>query len=265
VYDRLTDRAREVLKFANQEANRFNHEYIGTEHLLLGLVKQGNGVAAEVLKRLDVDRPTIRAEVEKLIQSGPDMVTMGRLPMTPRAKHVLNYAIAESKELKHDYVGTEHILLGLIREDEGVAAQILMNLGLRLSQIREEVIRVLKAESESAGEKRIPTGKDDPPTETELRELGELFRKSPRDVQRSIMASRAARQLFEEARGPRLAMMMKRGLIRSIKALLWALPVAAAIGWFAESGAIFGLSLALIAMQNVIHHAVSDRRSRANC
>ena len=112
MYERFTDRARKVMQLANQEAQRFNHEYIGTEHILLGLIKEGSGVAANVLKNLDVDLRKIRLEVEKLVQSGPDMVTMGKLPQTPRAKKVIEYSMEEARNLNHNYVGTEHILLG---------------------------------------------------------------------------------------------------------------------------------------------------------
>src|SRR5512145_3292353 len=143
MYERFTDRARKVMQLANQEAQRFNHEYIGTEHILLGLIKEGSGVAANVLKNLDVDLRKIRLEVEKLVQSGPDMVTMGKLPQTPRAKKVIEYSMEEARNLNHNYVGTEHILLGLLREQEGVAAQVLMNLGLKLEEVREEVLNLL--------------------------------------------------------------------------------------------------------------------------
>ena len=143
MYERFTDRARKVMQLANQEAQRFNHEYIGTEHILLGLIKEGSGVAANVLKNLDVDLRKIRLEVEKLVQSGPDMVTMGKLPQTPRAKKVIEYSMEEARNLNHNYVGTEHILLGLLREQEGVASQVLMNLGLKLEDVREEVLNLL--------------------------------------------------------------------------------------------------------------------------
>src|SRR5229473_2906672 len=113
MYERFTDRARKVMQLANQEAQRFNHEYIGTEHILLGLVKEGSGVAANVLKNLDIDLRKIRLEVEKIVQSGPDMVTMGKLPQTPRAKKVIEYSIEEARNLNHNYVGEEVLnLLG---------------------------------------------------------------------------------------------------------------------------------------------------------
>ncbi len=145
MFERFTDRARKVMALANQEAQRFNHEYIGTEHILLGLVKEGSGVGANVLKNLDVDIKKLRLEIEKLVKSGPDMVTMGKLPQTPRAKKVIEFAIEEARALNHNYVGTEHILLGLLRETEGIAARVLMNLGLKLENVRQEVLNLLGA------------------------------------------------------------------------------------------------------------------------
>ena len=158
MYERFTDRARKVMQLANQEAQRFNHEYIGTEHVLLGLIKEGSGVAANVLKNLDVDLRKIRLEVEKLVQSGPDMVTMGKLPQTPRAKKVIEYSMEEARNLNHNYVGTEHILLGLLREQEGVAAQVLMNLGLKLEEVREEVLNLLGHGMEGERRRRAESG-----------------------------------------------------------------------------------------------------------
>src|SRR5947208_2144483 len=157
MYERFTDRARKVMQLANQEAQRFNHEYIGTEHILLGLVKEGSGVAANVLKNLDIDLRKIRLEVEKIVQTGPgsEMVTMGKLPQTPRTKKVIEYSIEEARNLNHNYVGTEHLLLGLLREQEGVAAQVLLNLGLKLEDVREEVLNLLghnmPSDTESSG------------------------------------------------------------------------------------------------------------------
>ncbi|MBX3355345.1 MAG: ATP-dependent Clp protease ATP-binding subunit [Phycisphaeraceae bacterium] len=156
MFERLTDRARKVMALANQEAQRFNHEYIGTEHILLGLVKEGSGVGANVLKNLDIDLRKVRLEVEKLVKSGPEMVTMGKLPQTPRAKKVIEYAIEEARNLNHNYVGTEHLLLGLLREQDGVAAQVLMNLGLKLEEVRDEVLNLLGAGAESEQEGGSP-------------------------------------------------------------------------------------------------------------
>ncbi|MGB2821277.1 MAG: ATP-dependent Clp protease ATP-binding subunit [Phycisphaerae bacterium] len=159
MFERFTERARKVMALANQEAQRFNHEYIGTEHILLGLVKEGSGVGANVLKNLGVDLHKVRMGVEKLVKPGPDMVTMGKLPQTPRAKKVIEYSIEEARNLSHNYVGTEHILLGLLREHEGVAAQVLMNLDLKLEQVREEVLNLLGAGVDA--EEMAPSGEPD--------------------------------------------------------------------------------------------------------
>src|SRR5688572_3933868 len=145
MFERFTDRARKEMALANQEAQRFNHEYIGTEHILLGLVKEGSGVGANVLKNLDIDLRKVRQEVEKLVKSGVDMVTMAKLPMTPRARKVIEYAIEEARNLNHNYVGTEHLLLGLIREVDGIAAQVLLNLNLTTEEVREATFTLLGA------------------------------------------------------------------------------------------------------------------------
>ncbi len=189
MYERFTDRARKVMQLANQEAQRFNHEYIGTEHILLGLVKEGSGVAANVLKNLEIDLRKIRLEVEKIVQTGPDMVTMGKLPQTPRAKKVIEYSIEEARNLNHNYVGTEHLLLGLLREQEGVAAQVLMNLGLKLEDVREEVLNLLghnMATEESGGgggsERQTSKGKSKTPALDSFgRDLTELARQGKLD------------------------------------------------------------------------------------
>jgi len=151
MFERFTDRARRVMGLANQEAQRFNHESIGTEHILLGLIKEGSGVAANVLRNLGVDLKRVRMEIEKKVPSGHEMVTMGRLPFTPRAKKVIELAFEEARALGHNYVGTEHLLLGLLRESEGVAAQVLVEQGLKLEEVREEVLRLLGHEFGSEG------------------------------------------------------------------------------------------------------------------
>src|SRR5881396_2837855 len=189
MYERFTDRARKVMQLANQEAQRFNHEYIGTEHILLGLVKEGSGVAANVLKNLDIDLRKIRLEVEKIVQTGPgsEMVTMGKLPQTPRAKKVIEYSIEEARNLNHNYVGTEHLLLGLLREQEGVAAQVLMNLGLKLEDVREEVLNLLghnmeSQESGGGGERAASKTKSKTPALDSFgRDLTELARQGKLD------------------------------------------------------------------------------------
>ncbi len=134
------------MSLGRQEAQRFNHEYIGTEHILLGLVQEGTGIAAKVLKNLDVDPNEIRSEVEKMIPQGPPSITAQQLPFTPRAKRVLELAKEEAGNLGHDYIGTEHLLLGLLRESEGVAAQVLESMGLKLDEVRQEILEVLGAE-----------------------------------------------------------------------------------------------------------------------
>ena len=164
MFDKFTDRARKVMALAREEAKRFNHEYIGTEHILLGLVKEGSGVAANVLQNLDIDLKKIRMEVEKIVQAGPDLVSVGQLPFTPRVKKVLEYAMEEAKSMGHNYIGTEHQLLGLLREREGVAAQVLLNLGIKLEGVREEVIELLGAETtQGVKEKDEKKGKSKTP------------------------------------------------------------------------------------------------------
>ena len=147
MFDRFTDRAKKVMNLARQEAQRFNHEYLGTEHVLLGLVQEGSGVAANVLKNMGIDLNKIRTEVEKIVKTGPSMVTMGQLPFTPRAKKVLELSMEEASNLGHNYIGTEHLLLGLIKENEGIAAQVLLNLGVKLEDVREEVLDFLGADT----------------------------------------------------------------------------------------------------------------------
>jgi ATP-dependent Clp protease ATP-binding subunit ClpC len=156
MYERFTDRARKVMQLANQEAQRFNHEYIRTEHVLLGLIQEGSGVAANVLKNLDVDLRKIRLEVERLVQSGPNMVTRGKLPQTPRAKKVIEFSMEEARNLNHNYVGTEHILLGLLREQEGVAAQVLTNMGLSVEAVRAEIRNLVVSPPKTPAPEQLP-------------------------------------------------------------------------------------------------------------
>jgi len=147
MFDRFTDRARKVMGLAKAEAQRLNHEYIGTEHVLLGLVQEGSGVAANVLKNMNIDLKRIRAEIEKIVKGSPTMVTQGNLPFTPRAKKVLELAVEEASNLGHNYIGTEHLLLGLIKENEGIAARVLLNLGVKLEEVREEILEFLGADT----------------------------------------------------------------------------------------------------------------------
>ena len=163
MFDRFTDRAKKVMNLARQEAQRFNHEYLGTEHVLLGLVQEGSGVAANVLKNMGIDLNKIRMEVEKIVKTGPSMVTMGQLPFTPRAKKVLELSMEEAGNLGHNYIGTEHLLLGLIKENEGIAAQVLLNLGVKLEDVREEVLDFLGADSAEDEDDDTGLATDDSP------------------------------------------------------------------------------------------------------
>src|SRR5512146_3058625 len=145
-FDKFTERARKVLTLAQEEAQRFNHNYIGTEHLLLGLVREGEGVAAKVLANMGVELNKVRSAVEFIIGRGDRMV-MGESGLTPRAKKVSELAVDEARRLNHHYIGTEHLLLGLVREGEGIAAGVLESLGVSLDKVRAQVIHVLSQTS----------------------------------------------------------------------------------------------------------------------
>ena len=139
----FTPRAQQVLALARREADHFNHNFVGTEHLLLGLVALGQGTAVNVLKKLGLELENVRLEVEKQVGTGPDQKIVGNIPYTPRVKKVLALAAKEAKELNHTFVGTEHILLGLLREGDGVAARVLINLGVDIEHTRQEILREL--------------------------------------------------------------------------------------------------------------------------
>src|SRR5258705_12491332 len=141
-FDKFTERARRVLTLAQEEAQRFNHNYIGTEHLLLGLVRVEDGVAARVLANLGVELNKVRSTVEFIIGRG-DRIVRGDIGLTPRAKKVIELAVDEERRLGHHYIGTEHILLGLVREREGIAGGVLESLGVTLERVREATLRVL--------------------------------------------------------------------------------------------------------------------------
>lgn len=146
--NRFTDRVQRVIIIAQEEAKRLNHDYVGTEHILLGLVALGEGVAARVLLNLGLDLKRVRTEIEKLVGTGDNIMLLGEIPFTPRAKKVLELAVEEAQGLGHTYVGTEHLLLGLLREEEGVAARVLENLGIKIDDVRDEVVNLL---GESSG------------------------------------------------------------------------------------------------------------------
>lgn len=143
-FDKFTERARKVLSLAQEEAQRFQHNYIGTEHLLLGLVREEEGVAAKVLLKLGVELNRVREAVEFIIGRG-DRIVLGEIGLTPRAKKVIELAIDEARSMKHHYIGTEHLLLGLVREGEGIAAGVLESLGVRLERVRRETFAVLRS------------------------------------------------------------------------------------------------------------------------
>src|SRR6516165_5615267 len=145
-FDKFTGRARRVLSLAQEESQRFQHNYIGTEHLLLGLVREGEGVAAKVLANLGVELNKVRSAVEFIIGRG-DRIVLGEIGLTPRAKKVIELAVDEARRLNHHYIGTEHLLLGLLREGEGIGAGVLESLGVTLEQARRETLAMLGASS----------------------------------------------------------------------------------------------------------------------
>ena len=144
MFDKFTNRAKQVIKLAKKEAQRLNHNYLGTEHVLLGLLKLGQGVAVNVLRNLGLDFETVRQEVERLVGYGPEIQVYGDPALTGRVKKVFEFANEEASQLGHNYVGTEHLLLGLLRQTDGVAAQVLENLNVDLSEVRKEVLKELE-------------------------------------------------------------------------------------------------------------------------
>jgi ATP-dependent Clp protease ATP-binding subunit ClpA len=151
MFERFTDRARRVVVLAQEEARMLNHNYIGTEHVLLGLLRESGGVAAKALESLGISLEAVRQQVEEIVGKG-QQAPSGHIPFTPRAKKVLELSLREALQLGHDYIGTEHILLGLIREGEGVAAEVLVRLGADLNRVRQQVIRVLRVRQGEEGE-----------------------------------------------------------------------------------------------------------------
>ena len=150
LFERFTERARQVVVLAQDEARALKHNYIGTEHILLGLLREEEGLAARVLESLDITVEEVRAQVARIVGQG-DEVTTGQIPFTPRAKKVLELALREALSLGHNYIGTEHILLGLVRENEGVAARILLDFDADAEKIRNEIIRMLSGPGRRQG------------------------------------------------------------------------------------------------------------------
>ena len=146
MFDKFTDRARKVINIARKEAERLHHDHIGTEHVLLGLLIEGYGVAANVLENMDMNVEELRREVEKLVKPTPDPLKFSQITFTNRAKKALEFAIEEARDLEHQYIGTEHLLLGLLHEPQGRAAQILETLGVKLEDVRNDVISFLSVD-----------------------------------------------------------------------------------------------------------------------
>ena len=196
MFERFTDRARRVIVLAQEEARLLNHNYIGTEHILLGLAHEGQGVAAKALESLGIQLQALRSQVEQVIGQGQRAPT-GHIPFTPRAKKVLELSLRESQQLGHNYIGTEHLLLGLIREGEGVAAQVLVKLGADLSRVRQQVIQLLsgyaggKEAAEQAGARTRLVHMTMP---EDLREAEEQLAELRRQKEAAIMS-----QDFEQA------------------------------------------------------------------
>ena len=197
MFERFTDRARRVVVLAQEEARLLNHNYIGTEHILLGLIHEGEGVAAKALESLGISLEAVRAQVEEIIGQGQSAPT-GHIPFTPRAKKVLELSLREAKQLGHDYIGTEHILLGLIREGEGVAAQVLVKLGADLSRVRQQVIQVLAGGEAAVEQADAPTRLVRMTVPADLRQAEEQLGQVRREKQAAIDA-----EDFERAAGLR--------------------------------------------------------------
>src|ERR1700751_534535 len=170
-FDKFTERARKVLQLAQEEAQRFNHNYIGTEHLLLGLVREGEGVAAKVLGNLGVELNKVRSAVEFIIGRG-DRTVAGDIGLTPRAKKVIELSVDGARRLNHHYIGTEHLLLGLVREGEGIAAGVLESLGVNLEKVRHQVIATLGQQHPQAAEAAAAGGKSTSSKTPTLDQLG---------------------------------------------------------------------------------------------
>jgi ATP-dependent Clp protease ATP-binding subunit ClpC len=176
VFERFTERARQVVVLAQDEARVLKHNYIGTEHLLLGLLREEEGLAARVLERMDVTLEDVRSQVARVIGPG-DEVASGQIPFTPRAKKVLEYSLREARSLGSNYIGTEHILLGIARENEGVASRILLQFGVDAEKLRDETVRLLGGRA--VHPRRLPTPSESlrirPPVERRVLDFGGSF------------------------------------------------------------------------------------------
>ncbi|MFH1219831.1 MAG: ATP-dependent Clp protease ATP-binding subunit [Candidatus Eisenbacteria bacterium] len=181
MHDKFTDRVRRVMFLAREEAARLHHDYIGTEHLLLGVVREGEGLAAAILTNLGLDLDVIRRTIESMVPASSGSVTMGEIPFTPRAKHVLELSVDEAKLLGHNYVGTEHLLLGLIREGDGIAARVLLELGADKKKVRDETLRLLGGSPRSHKGAKHEAKTETPALDQFGRDLTELARQGKLD------------------------------------------------------------------------------------
>jgi hypothetical protein len=206
VFERFTERARQVVVLAQDEARGLKHDYIGTEHILLGLLREEEGLAARMLESLDIRVEEVRAQVARIVGRG-DEVTTGQIPFTPRAKKVLELALREALSLGHNYIGTEHVLLGLVRENEGVGARILLDFDADAEKIRNAIIGMLSGPGRRSGYAPVPPGwtPSSPPLAPEMREFIEQTRRRKEELIESQEFERAAAYRERERRVMRAA------------------------------------------------------------
>jgi hypothetical protein len=261
MFERFTERARQVVVLAQEEARTLKHNYIGTEHILLGLLREQEGLAARVLESLDITVEGVRAEVVRIVGSGEE-VTSGQIPFTPRATKVLELALREALSLGHNYIGTEHILLGLVRETEGVAARVLLDFNANAEKIRDEVIRMLggpqlrhsaPSEPMAAADDQFPAAMDDVPAAGIDADLG--WRGRPMALA-ALGAAVLARTAFDRSKTGMLEPLQMQLLVR--------LTLAPPDGTLAEPGELFeSLTVALACDRDDLRDAVDvlgDRR-----
>lgn len=227
MFKRFTDRARKVAQLAEQEAYRYNHEYVGTEHVLMGLIRDADGVAACVLTRLNVNLSKLHAEIGRLILHGPGRRTMSVVGWTPRAKQAMTNAMQEARGMNEHAVGTEHVLLGLMQEEEGVAAQVLLNLGLNLQSVRAEVLTLLEAEKGPHSSDKMPAA-----GAADSIQAHDVFVPPRRSPSASQRLGKFSRYFMVE--------------------LLWSLVPAVVFGLVAQSWLVFGIAAVLAAAINTM-------------
>jgi len=205
MFERFTDRARRAVALAQEEAKRLDHNYIGNEHILLGLIREGDGVAAKALESLGISLDAVRQEVEEIIGRG-QQTPSEHIPFTPRAKKVLELSLRESKQLGHNYIGTEHILLGLLREGDGVAAQVLVKLGADQNRVRQQVIQLLHGYHGKEPTAARLRGERQAAADTQEYEQAAALR----DQEKELLAAKAARQEQWAAEHPGLPVLAER-------------------------------------------------------